>query len=177
MKKNILLNFLAFFSNQGNALIMDKNGFITDFSRVNDSQTTTNKYEEASKNKYGISSIVLLVMLFLFSCYSYAQQPACNLSGSLRGYFDPTGGSTISINSDVFNSKRNTTYSWTIVENTTDAAIVSGLGTSNIQVKSGTKGGNFTIKLIVTNPGQSRSSNASCTCTKSVTVSRNLNYE
>ncbi|MFV8324272.1 hypothetical protein [Flavobacterium sp. ZS1P14] len=178
MKKQVLLNFLAFFSNR-EVLITDENGFKMGLSRVNYSLTHTSKYfvEETSKNKNVISSMFLLVMLFLFTGFLYAQQPSCNLSGPLRGYFDPGGGTTISINSDVFNSRPNTAYSWKIDKNVPEATIVSGKDTSSIQVKAGTKGGSFTIKLTVTNPGLNGGSSKSCTCTKSVTVSRNLNYK
>lgn len=179
MKKQVLLNFLAFFSNRDNVLITDENGFKKGLSRVNYSLTNTSKYfvEETSKHKNVISSMFLLVMLFLFTGFLYAQQPSCNLSGSLRGYFDSGGGSTITINSDVFNSGPHTTYSWKIDKNVPEATIVSGKDTSSIQVKAGTKGGSFTIKLTVTNPDLNEGSSKSSTCTKSVTVSRNLNYK
>ncbi|MFV8347769.1 hypothetical protein [Flavobacterium sp. ZB4P13] len=178
MKKHVLLNFLVFFSNRDNVLITDENGFKMGLSRVNYSLTNTSNFvEETSKNKNVISSMFLLVMLFLFTSFLYAQQPSCNLSGSLRGYFDSGGGSIISINSDVFNSGPNTAYSWKIDKNVPEATIVSGEGTSSIQVKAGAKGGSFTIKLTVTNPGLNGGLSESCTCTKSVTVSRNLNYK
>ncbi|MFV8371389.1 hypothetical protein [Flavobacterium sp. LB2P74] len=179
MEKHVLLNFLAFFSNRDDVLIADENGFKMGLSRVNYSLTNTSKYffEQTFKNKNVISSMFLLVMLFLFTSFLYAQQPSCNLSGSLRGYFDSGGGSIVSINSDVFNSAPTTTYSWKIDENVPEATIVSGKDTSNIQVKAGTKGGSFTIKLTVTNPGLDGGLSESCTCTKSVTVSRNLKYK
>jgi hypothetical protein len=179
MKKHVLLNFLVFFNKRDNVLIMDENRFKMGLNRVNYPLTNTSKYfvEETSKNKNVISSMFLLVMLFLFTGFLYAQQPSCNLSGPLRGYFDSGGGTTISINSDVFNSGPNTTYSWKIDENVPGATIVSGKDTSSILVKAGTKGGSFTIKFTVTNPDLNGGSSKSCTCTKSVTVSRNLNYK
>lgn len=179
MKKKFLLNFLAFFSNRDTVLIADENGFKKGLSRVNYSLTNTINYFVAitPKNKYVISGMYLLVMFFLFTGFLNAQQPACNLSGSLRGYFDPRGGNTININSDVFNSGPNTTYSWKIDENLPGATIVSGEGTSSIQMKAGNKGGSFAMELTVTNPGLNGGSSESSTCTKSVTVSRNLNYK
>jgi len=179
MKKQVLLNFLTFFSNRDNGLVTDENRFKKGLSLVNCSLTNTSKYfvEVTSTNKNVISSMFLLVMLFLFTGFLYAQQPSCNLSGPLRGYFDSEGGRTISINSDVFNSGPRTTYSWKIDKNVPEATIVSGKGTSSIQVKSGTKGGSFTVKLTVTNPGLNGGSSETCTCTKSVTVGRNLNYK
>ena len=180
MEKHVLLNFLAFFSNRDNTLIKEENVFKMGLSLVNYSLTNISKhfFEETSKNKNVISSMFLLVMLFLFTSFLYAQQPSCNLSGPLRGYFDPGGGSTISINSDVFNSGSTTAYSWKIDDNVPGATIVSGKGSSSIQVKAGTKGGSFAIKLTVTNHDlNNRDSSKSCTCTKSVTVSRNLKYK
>lgn len=179
MKKIFLLNFLAFFSKRDNVLITGENGFKMGLSRMIFSLIKTSNYfvAKTSKNKNVISSMFLLVMLFLFTGFLYAQQPSCNLSGSLRGYFDSAGGTTISINSDVFNSGPNTTYSWEIDKNVPGATIVSGKGTSSIQVKAGTKGGSFAIKLTVTNPDLNGGSSKSSTCTKSVTVSRNLNYK
>jgi hypothetical protein len=179
MKKKILLNFFAFFSDRDNVLITDENGCKIGLSRANYSQTNTSNYfvEETSKIKDIISSMFLLVMLFLFTGFLYAQQPSCNLSGPLTGYFDSGGGSTISINSDVYNTGPKTTYSWKIDKNVPGATIVSGKGTSSIQVKAGTEGGSFAIKLTVTNPGLNGGSSKSSTCTKSVTVSRNLNFK
>lgn len=179
MKKHVLLNFLTFFSNRDKVLVEDENEFKMGLSRVNYSRTKTSKYlvKESSKNKNVTSSMFLLVMLFLFTGFLYAQQPSCNLSGPLRGYFDSGGGSTISISSDVYNAGPQTTYSWKIDKNEPEATIVSGEGTSSIQVKAGTKGGSFSIKLTVTNPGLNGGPSESSTCTKSVTVSRNLNYK
>jgi hypothetical protein len=179
MKKKFLLNFLAFFSNRDNVLITHENGFKMGLSRIIFSLTNTSNYfvAKTSKNKNVISSMFLLVILFLFTGFLYAQQPSCNLSGPLRGYFDSGGGSTISINSDVYNTGPKTTYSWKIDKNVPGATIVSGKDTSSIQVKAGTKGGSFAIKLTVTNPGLNGGSSKSSTCTKSVTVSRNLNYK
>lgn len=176
---NFLLNFLAFFSNRDNVLITDENGFKMGLSRMIFSLTNTINYfvGKTSKNKNVISSMFLLAILFLFTGFLYAQQPSCNLSGPLIGYFDSGGGSTISINSDVYNTGPKTTYSWKIDKNLPGATIVSGKGTSSIQVKAGTKGGSFAIKLTVTNPGLNGGSSKSSTCTKSVSVSRNLNYK
>lgn len=180
MKKKILLDFfLAFFSNGNNILITDESGFKMGLSRMIFSLTDTSNYfvAKTSKSKNVISSTFLLVILFLLTGFLYAQQPSCNLSGPLIGYFDSGGGSTISINSDVYNSSPKTTYSWKIDKNVSGATIVSGEGTSRIQVKAGTKGGSFAIKLTVTNPDLNGGSSKSSTCTKSVTISRNLNYK
>ncbi|MBG6111278.1 hypothetical protein H4V97_002800 [Flavobacterium sp. CG_23.5] len=174
MKKHVLLNFLTFFSNRDKVLVGDENEFKMGLSRVNYSRTKTSKYlvKETSKNKNFISSTFLLVVFFLFTGVLYAQQPSCNLSGPLKGYFDSGGGSTITIISDVYNTGPNTTYSWIIDKNIPGATIVSGKGTSSIQVKAGTKGGSFKIKLTVTNPGLNGGPSESSTCTKSVTVGR-----
>jgi hypothetical protein len=141
-------------------------------------KTNTNYCPEGTRNGYEDSKssikgfMMLLFFILFFANVSYAQQPACNLTGQLKGMYNPAGGSTVVINSEAFNSGPSTTYDWSFNTNTSGATIVKGEGTSTIHVRAGTHGGNFTIKLIVTNPGQNGEPSMSCSCAKSVSVTK-----
>jgi hypothetical protein len=131
---------------------------------------TKNDFKKTKSSLKGI--LMLLFFMLLFVNGAFAQQPSCNLTGQLKGMYNPAGGSTVVINSEVFNSGSNTTYDWVFNANTSGATIVKGMGTSAIHVRAGTQGGNFTIKLTVTNPGQNGDPSRSCSCTKSVSVNQ-----
>jgi hypothetical protein len=141
-------------------------------------KTNTNCCLEGTRNGYENSKssfkviLMLLFFMLLFMSVAFAQQPSCNLTGQLKGMYNPVGGSTVVINSEVFNSGPNTTYDWTFKTNTSGATIVKGLVTKAIRVRAGTQGGNFTIMLTVTNPGQNGDPGMSCSCTKSVSVTK-----
>ena len=130
-----------------------------------------NDFKKPKSSFKGI--LMLLFFMLLFVNAAFAQQPACNLTGKLKGMYNAAGGSTIVINSEVFNTLPNTTYDWTFNTNTSGATIVKGKGTKVVNVRAGTQGGNFTIKLIVTNPGQNGNPSMFCSCTKSVSVTKN----
>ena len=131
---------------------------------------TKNDFKKPKSNFKGI--LMLLFFMLLFMSVAFAQQPSCNLTGQLKGMYNPAGGSTVVINSEVFNSEPNSTYDWTFKTNTSRATIVKGEGTKDIHVRAGTQGGNFTIMLTVTNPGQNGDPSMSCSCTKSVSVTK-----
>lgn len=142
-------------------------------------KTNTNYCPEGTRNGFENSKsgfkVILMVLFFmlLFMSVAFAQQPSCNLTGQLKGMYNPAGGSKVVINSEVFNSGPNTTYDWAFNINTSGAIIVKGEGASAIHVKAGNHGGNFTIRLTVTNPGQNGEPSLFCTCTKSVSVNKN----
>lgn len=131
---------------------------------------TKNDFKKPKSSFKGI--LMLLFFMLLFMSVAFAQQPSCNLTGQLKGMYNPAGGSTVVINSEVFNSGPNTTYDWTFKTNTSGATIVKGLVTKAIRVRAGAQGGNFTIMLTVTNPGQNGDPGMSCSCTKSVSVTK-----
>jgi len=117
------------------------------------------------------------IFFTILSSAVYAQQPSCNISGALNANFSASGGDNVNITADVFNTNSGTTYNWTFVQNTSNAVIASGQGTTSVVVQAGTTGGNFTILLTVNNPAQSNQQSYSCTCSKSVSVNNTGNQD
>ena len=91
--------------------------------------------------------------------------PSCNLIGSLKGQFNPSGGSIIVMKADVANDVAGTTYLWKLEANYSGAVISEGQGTRTVKMKAGVRQGNFVIHLTVTTPR-----GLSCECSKSITA-------
>ncbi len=147
-------------------LLVVENGFKVDFSRSN----RENPLENTSEKKSKIPSYLLLVLLFLFTNFLFAQQPACNLNGILEAKRTKDGGQNFTINSEVLRSVPGTIYKWEFKSNTSAASFASQNGTPNITINPGNKNGNFNLKLTVINPPTTRGASKTCSCTKSVSI-------
>lgn len=121
--------------------------------------------------KRGILNILLLLFVFLFTNFLFAQAPACNLSGPLKAkpHFGKVLKNPLKFSAEVINDKPNTIYNWSFKTNNTEAKLVSRNGVKTISVDPGQNVGSFTIQLTVTNVGPD-GRNESCTCTQSVSV-------
>ena len=138
---------------------------------MNYSQNVEKSFEKKSEKKSSIPSYLILVILFLFTNFLFAQQPACNLNGILETLRTRDGGADFVINSDVYKSVPGTVYRWEFKSNNSAATFVTPNGLPNMTIKPGNKNGEFNIKLTVINPPQSRtSSSKTCSCTKSVSI-------
>lgn len=147
-------------------LLVVENGFKVDFSRAN----RKNLLENTSEKKSKLPSYLLLVLLFLFTNFLFAQQPACNLNGILEAKRIKDGGQNFTINSEVLRSVPGTIYKWEFKSNTSAASFATQNGTPNITINPGNKNGNFNLKLTVINPPNSRGASKTCSCTKSVSI-------
>ena len=170
MKNSTLLNFLECLHIRDYNLLVEENGFKMDFSRANRSHDFKSSIKNNSEKKSKISSYLLLVLLFLFTNFLFAQQPACNLNGILEAQRLRDGGQNFAINSEVLRSVPGTIYRWEFKSNTSAASFVSQNGTPNITINPGNKNGNFNLKLTVINPPDSRGASKTCSCTKSVSI-------
>jgi len=170
MKKRTLLNFFDFSERQDYVLIAMENGFKMDFSRPNSVLTKSNSINERSARKRGVTALLLMILLFLFTNFLFAQQtPACNLQGPLKATFSQSGGQTLTFTSETVDTLPGTKYVWTLKSNSSNAKLIGKNGQTSIKVASGTRGGTFTLELKVTNPGAAATAK-SCICTQSVTV-------
>lgn len=175
MKNSTLLNFIECVNIQGYNLLPEESSFRRDFSRVNYSQNVKNSIERISEKKSSISSYLLLVFLFLFTNFLFAQQPACNLNGVLEAKRLRDGGQNFIINSEVYKTLPGTVYRWEFKSNNSAATFVTQNGLPNMTINPGNKNGEFNIKLTVINPPESRtSSSKTCSCTKSVSIGKIL---
>jgi hypothetical protein len=170
MKKRKLLNFFEFSEMKDYVLIEKENGFKMDFSRPNSAMTNNSSINERSVRKSGVTSLLLILLLFLFTNFLFAQQPpACNLQGPLKATYSQSGGQTITFSSETVNTVPGTNYYWTLKSNSSNAKFIGKNGKSTIKVAPGTRGGTFTVQLKVINPGP-KSNIKFCLCTQSVTV-------
>jgi len=165
MKNSTLMNFLECLGIRSYNLLVEENGFKMDFSRQNAKQSTDN-----SGKKSKISSFLILVLLFLFTNFLFAQQPACNLTGVLESKRLRDGGTNFTINSDLYKTVPGTIYRWEFKSNNSAATFATANGTPNITINPGNKNGEFNLKLTVINPAESGRSSKSCSCTKSVSI-------
>lgn len=170
MKNSTLLNFLECLHIRDYSQPVEKNGFKMDFSGVNYSQNIQNHIEKISEKKNSIPSYLILVLLFLFTNFLFAQQPACNLNGILEAKRLRDGGHNFTINSDVYRSVPGTIYRWEFKSNTSAAAFATSNGLPNITINPGNKIGDFNLKLTIINPATSRGTSKTCSCTKSVSI-------
>ncbi|MGL2963363.1 hypothetical protein ACSVH2_06040 [Flavobacterium sp. RSB2_4_14] len=172
MKNFFLFNFFAFSKYRNYQLITGENGFRLDFSQANYSQRDNHPMIESSTKKNRLTSFLLLVLLFLFTNFLFAQQPACNLSGPLKASYGKKG-EIIRINSEVLNAVKETKYIWSFKTNTSNASFATENGENSIKINAGNTGGSFTVQLQVINPNpQDIRRNLSCTCTQSVSVNQ-----
>jgi hypothetical protein len=170
MKNSTLLNFLGCLHIRDYNLLVEENGFKMDFSQANRSRDVKNSVGNTSEKKSKISSFLLLVLLFLFTNFLFAQQPACNLNGVLEAKRLRDGGQNFTINSEVLRSVPGTIYRWEFKSNTSAASFATQNGLPNITINPGNKNGNFNLKLTVINPPSSRGASKTCSCTKSVSI-------
>lgn len=170
MKKSTLSNFLECFHIRDYKLLVEENGFKMDFSQVNSSQNVKNSIKHTSEKKVSNSSFFMLVLLFLFTNFLFAQQPACNLNGVLEAKRLRDGGQNFVINSDVYKSVPGTVYRWEFKSNNSAATFATQNGQPNITINPGNKIGAFNLKLTVINPATSRGASKTCSCTKSVSI-------
>ena len=124
---------------------------------------TKNVFKSKASSFKGIL-MLLFFMLFFVSGVS-AQQPACNLKGTLEARLNSIGGERVQIYSEVAKASPGAIYTWSFKSNNSSATIFSGNGTPAIFVKSGTANGGYTLELTITNPN-----GKSCGCTKSISV-------
>lgn len=165
MKNSTLMNFLECLGIRHYNLIVEENGFKMDFSRQNVKQSIG-----VSEKKSSIPSFLILVLLFLFTNFLFAQQPACNLSGILESKRLRDGGTNFTINSEVYKAVPGTVYRWEFRSNTSAATFATQNGQPNITINPGNKNGDFNLKLTVINPATAGRSSKSCSCTKSVSI-------
>ena len=170
MKNSTLLNFLGCLHIRDYSHPVEENGFKMDFSQVNYSQNVKNSIEKISEKKSSIPSYLILLLLFLFTNFLFAQQPACNLNGILGAKRLRDGGQNFTINSEVVRAIPGTIYKWEFKSNTSAAAFATQNGQPNITINPGNKNGNFNLKLTIINPPDSRGTSKTCSCTKSVSI-------
>ena len=171
MKNNSLFNSLGCSNILGYNLFVEQNGFKIDFSRKNHLQNAKSSNEEISIKKRNISNFLILALLFLFTNFLFAQQPACNLSGPLKAQFSTNGGEIVTITSEVINVVPSSVYIWSFKTNTSNATFASENGRNSIKVNSGTKGGGYTLELKLVNRSTEGTRNLnSCNCTQSISV-------
>lgn len=164
MKNSTLTN------SQNYNLIAGENGFKADFSRAYCSHGVRSSRKTTSKTKSEFSGYLMLVLLFLFTNFLFAQQPACNLNGLLETKRVKDGGKNFIINSDVVGSLPGTIYNWEFKSNDSAATFTTANGQPNITINPGNKNGNFNLKLTVINPPNLRGAGKTCSCTKSVSI-------
>lgn len=170
MKNSTLLNFLECLHIRDYNQLVEENGFKMDFSRANRSEKSNFSAKNHSEEKSNLPSYLLLVLLFLFTNFLFAQQPACNLNGVLEAKRLRDGGQNFTINSEVYRPVPGTIYRWEFKSNSSAARFVSQNGLPNMTINPGNKNGNFNIKLTVINPPDSRGASKTCSCTKSVSI-------
>ena len=166
MKNSTLLNLHIRDYN----LFVEENGFKMDFSRANNAQDFRGSVRNNSEKKNKLSSYLMLVLLFLFTNFLFAQQPACNLNGILDSKRLRDGGQNFSINSEVYQAVPGTVYRWEFRSNSSAATFATQNGQPNITINPGNKNGDFNLKLTVINPAIAGRSSKSCSCTKSVSI-------
>jgi hypothetical protein len=171
MKKSTLLNLS---SDRDYVLIKKENGFKMDFSGERYFSTLSESEKIRQTKKKSMLNILLLLFVFFFTNFLFAQAPACNLSGPLKA--EPFLGrvlkTPLKFSAEVINDKPNTVYKWSFKTNNSGAKLVSRNGRRTVNVNPGRNVGSFTIQLTVTNVG-ANGQNESCTCTQSVTVYKN----
>jgi len=165
MKNSTLMKFLECLHIRDYNPVVES-GFKMDFSQVSSSQKSIGN----SEKKSNIPSYLLLVLLFLFTNFLFAQQPACNLRGVLESKRLRDGGTNFTINSDVYKSVPGTVYRWEFKSNNSQATFATANGTPNMTINPGNKNGEFNIKLTVINPSETRGASKTCSCTKSVSI-------
>lgn len=170
MKNSTLMNFLECLHIRDYKLLVEENGFKMDFSKTNRSHSIRDSIENTPERKSKVPSFLLLVLLFLFTNFLFAQQPACNLDGVLEAKRLRDGGQNFTINSEVLRSVPGTIYRWEFKSNTSAATFVSSTSQPNMTINPGNKNGNFNVKLTVINPPTSRGASKTCSCTKSVSI-------
>lgn len=170
MKNSTFLNFLECLHIRDYKPLVEENGFKMDFSRVNYSHEANSYFKNSTEKKSKLSSYLILVLLFLFTNFLFAQQPACNLNGVLEAKRLRDGGQNFVISSEVYKSVPGTIYRWEFRSNTSAARFVTQNGLPNMTINPGNKNGNFNIKLTVINPPDSRGASKTCSCTKSVSI-------
>ena len=151
-------------------LFVEKNGFKADFSQCCKSQDIKIPVENTPEKKSKISSYLLLVLLFLFTNFLFAQQPACNLNGILETKRQADGGQNFTINSEVVRAVPGTIYHWEFKSNNSGATFVTEDNLPSITINPGNTSGNFSLKLTVINPARSGAEAKTCSCTKSVSI-------
>lgn len=169
MKKNSLFNLFECSNIRDNNLCVEKNGFKMVFSQKIGSPKAKFFNEENTTKKCNISNFILLVILFLFTNFLFAQQPACNLSGPLKARFSTNGGEVVTVSSEYINTVPGTIFIWSFKTNTSNATFATANGRNSIKVSSGIKGGGYTLELKLVNPSIDQTPN-SCNCTQSISV-------
>lgn len=168
MRKSKLLNLSV---HRDYVLIEKENGFRMDFSGEKQLTAMSDFEEVRQTRKKGIVNILLLLFIFLFTNFLFAQAPACNLIGPLKA--TPSKAKVmlepLEFSAEVINDRPNTIYQWSFKTNNTQARLITRNGKKTIGVHPGAKAGSFTIQLTVTNVN-SNGQNESCTCTQSVSV-------
>jgi len=172
MKNSTLMNFLECFYIRDYNKVVEENGFKMDFSRDNSPGNFESSIGKTSERKSKLPSFLMLVLLFLFTNFLFAQQqPACNLNGVLEAKRLRDGGTNFTINSEVLRAAPGAIYRWEFKSNTSAATFATANGTPNMTINPGNKNGNFNLKLTIINPpSTSRGASKTCSCTKSVSI-------
>ena len=170
MKNNSLFNLLGCSNILDYNLFVEKSDCKIDFSRKNHLQNAGNSNKEISKKKINISNFLMLVLLFLFTNFLFAQQPACNLNGILVSKRANNGGVNFIITPDLHNAVSGTIYKWEFTSNTSGATIVSESNLPILTINPGDINGELDIKLTLINPATATRDSKTCSCTKSVSI-------
>ena len=137
-------------------------------------KVSTNYFQPRKKDRHdffrNMCRVCLLLLFFagFFISKVSAQQPACNIKGPLKASIASNGALTIS--SESMNTTPQSKYIWTFKKNSSRATILSGNGSSSINIDPGKLRGNFIVSLKVINPPARGLPTLSCNCTKSVTI-------
>ena len=169
MKNNSLLNLLGCSNIRGYNLHVEENGFKMDFSRKNYLQNAKNSNEEISIKKSKISNFLILVLLFLFTNFLFAQN-SCLITGNATSAPYPIGVISTQTNGSQLQYRVTasvpSSYVWSIINNTSGATFLYGLS-QVVSVSPGSSVGSFTLTCKVTELADPTSIN---TCTISVAV-------
>lgn len=169
MKKSTLLQ-LGFPCCDSYVANVGQDGLKLDLSK---STTTNCCCPKGNVRSKSMISVIMLFVLFLFSNLSFAQQPACNLSGPLKAKYDLRGGDKITITAETINTAPGAIYLWSFKTNTSNATFASENGRNFIEVNSGVNGGGYTVDLKIVNPSTSEHGNSNpCHCSQSISVTK-----
>ncbi|MEO7173820.1 hypothetical protein [Flavobacterium sp.] len=163
MKNSTLMDFRDY-------IVVEGNSFKVDFSRASRSEEFQSPLKKTSEKKTKLSGYLMLGLLFLFTNFLFAQQPACNLNGLLETKRAIDGGRNFTINSEVIRFIPGTVYRWEFKSNDSEATFITENGQPNMTINPGNKNGAFNLKLTVINPPNSSGVRKVCSCTKSVSI-------
>lgn len=167
MKKTVSFNFLNFSSRRDGHSIVHESDFKLGFSP---SPIENGFTKTLAVGKSSLISIPMLLLFFLFTNFLFAQQPACNLKGSLEVPKASEGGKKFKITPDLVKVVPGTTYSWEFVSNTSGATFKGETNRSSVEIEPGNIKGSLNLKLTLINPATAETPSKTCSCTKSISI-------